>query len=259
MGWVLLKTLTLLGVSSCNGMGAVVVAIDLVAWALVTFHQVELELVKCTELVGAVLASVPMVSIRAATAPTLSFRVGNKVALLNDGALPLKLIAGTLCCAFGKGKFGSKADEASIGEDDKELLFSLADSSSHIIMNNVLTTVGEALKLKRETMPLAEVNYHDITDNDGATFKLKRKHHVVFIPQATQTIAMEDDEGNPGGGATLQASAAALVPAKLWETHCTKLVWSMTWKSKGLMPIRPQIVFMSSGDIGPGQALVISG
>jgi hypothetical protein len=130
------------------------------------------------------------------------------------------------------------------------------NSESLILLNSVLTTVGEALRVKRESTPTAEINYHEMTDVVGKKFTLNRKHHVVFIPQGSQQ-ATEDEEA--GGVSSLQASAAALIPPKAWETKHTMMVWSMTWKSKGLMPIRPQIIFSITGEIGAGQALMLCG
>jgi hypothetical protein len=134
------------------------------------------------------------------------------------------------------------------------LLFSLENSESLIILNSVLTTVGEALRVKRESTPTAEINYHELTDVVGTKFTLNRKHHIVFIPQGSQPATEEEE-----GVSSLQASAAALIPPKAWETKHTQMVWSMTWKSKGLMPIRPQIIFSFSGEIGAGQALMLCG
>lgn len=183
----------------------------------------------------------------------MSIRVGQKISLMNEGEHGVKIMPGVLCCAFGKGKFTAKATLDSV-DTEKDILFTLEDSHSQILFNNVLTTVGEVLKLKRESMPLADINYHDILDDDGVKFKLAQKHHVVFQPQASQQVT----EVEGGGVATLQANAAALVPAGLWQTVYTKLVWSMVWKSKGLMPIRPQIIFTFSGEVLPGEALVIA-
>ena len=143
---------------------------------------------------------------------------------------------------------------------DKEVLFQLESSKTAILFGNILTTVGEVLKQKREGTPTALINYHMVVDDDGSNFKLTRQHNIVFSPQATQT-ASEGIDGEEGAGPAalaLQASAAALLPTDAWETEFTTLVWSCTWKAKGLMPVRPQIIFKADGSIPAGEALMLN-
>jgi len=217
--------------------------------------KIEMNFVSCTELAGHVLASVPMVSIRATKAPTLSFRIGNKLAIMNESAQDIKWNAGTLVCAFGRGKFVSKTDEKAV-DPNKELLFGLENSDSKIIFGGALTTVGEVLKQKQVNLPTACVNYHDLTCTEGGKFNLARKHLVAFVPNAKQ--AVEEEEDAEGGNTTsLQASAGSLVLPTVWDTKYTMRLWSCVWKARGLMPMRPQVVFSCDGVLPPWKALEI--
>ena len=84
---------------------------------------------------------------------------------------------------------------------------------------------------------------------------------VHFIPVGNALAEMSeagqgDDGGEAEGGMTaLQTSAAAVIPAGLWSTHCSRVVFSCKRGANGLMPIRPQVVLTSDVDLGAGKAV----
>jgi hypothetical protein len=56
-----------------------------------------------------------------------------------------------------------------------------------------------------------------------------------------------------------QGSVAAMVPCHLWNTSITAVTWAVQWKpNKGLMPIRPQVMFSDGGSLPAKQAFVIT-
>ena len=44
-----------------------------------------------------------------------------------------------------------------------------------------------------------------------------------------------------------------MIPITHWTTEQTHIVWSAQWKARGLMPIKPQVVFREAGSLGPGR------
>ena len=69
-------------------------------------------------------------------------------------------------------------------------------------------------------------------------------------------VTPEEEDTDEKNNAALQASAGALIKPAAWETHSTTVAWSVEWKpNKGLMPIRPQVVFKSPGTLQGGRAL----
>jgi len=220
------------------------------------------KLTPASDLQGVTLADIPMLSVRAATPLTLKIRVGNKVAVVNNGALPVKVMPGNLVCAFGKGKFVAKASPETVNPD-KEILYDLVDHKSHVMFGSTMAEVGEILKQKQNTLPTANITYHNLVYTEGANFKLNRSHHVCFVPNdvtpAQHAAEAEEgdgaDPGESGSVSSFQASAGAMLPVKTWGTPHTKVIWAVNWKAKGLMPIRPQVVFTTECTIPPGQAL----
>ena len=190
----------------------------------------------------------------------------SKLVICNDGDAEVPWGAGALIAAFGRGKFGAKSSVEEVKEDT-ELLYQLQDSNSPVIFNGALTTVGDVYNARLETHPNAEINYHKVVKSDGSgnDFTLQLEHVVVFTPAAKVTITGPEgstEEGEEGGGdstgTALQASAANMVPAKTWNTSDTMLAWSVQWRAKGLMPIRPQVVFKRAGALPAGRALTLS-
>ena len=82
---------------------------------------------------------------------------------------------------------------------------------------------------------------------------------VNFIPAgnaAAETAEAGDGgDGEAEGVTALQTSAASVIPAPLWASHCSKIVFSCKWAANGLMPIRPQVVLTLDLDLGAGKAV----
>lgn len=190
-------------------------------------QKTEFTTIPCAEVTGHILSTIQMISMRATTSPVLSFRVGHKVYVLNNGTEPLNITKGALICAFGRGSFKHRKPTDTLNPD-KELLYELANNKTEILVNNTWTTVGSALSEKRKDIPTAELNYHELVPMEGENFALKFKHQIVFQPNSQQ----QTQEDETGGLASLQASAGALVQFSKWNNKFTKIVWSCNWKAK---------------------------
>jgi hypothetical protein len=183
--------------------------------------------------------------------------VQNKVAITNEGGQQeICWNQGALVCAFGKGKFASKASPDDF-DPEKEIMFTVKDGTDPILFNGILTTVGDVLAKRRQTHNNAVVNYHDFHEPAPGKFTFEQKHFVVFKPQGSQVAEAggENDSGENDGTAmpSLQATAGTMIPITHWITEQTHIVWSTQWKSRGLMPIRPQVVFREAGSLAPGR------
>ena len=205
------------------------------------------------KVVSQALANIPMLSIKGTTSLTLRIMVQNKVAIMNQGKDDANWNAGVLLAAFGKGAFCAKTAETM--EPDKEILFKLESDESLVIYNNNMVTVGDLLSKRREEDPAATICYHKIVEEPGKPgYKFELTAQVVFQPKARVNLQAEGQEG--GGPGALQASAAAMLPCHTWNTEHTSIMWSVQWKpNKGLMPIRPQVVFKEDGSLAPGKAI----
>ena len=75
---------------------------------------------------------------------------------------------------------------------------------------------------------------------------------------ADQINNVHDDEDIAKNGSPLQATGGALTRVSMWETEHTSVLWSVQWKAKGLMPIRPRVVFKAAGALMQGRALQLN-
>lgn len=218
---------------------------------------------------GIVLKNVPLISIKALTPLTMRMMMQDRVVICNTGdKQEVCWQQGALICAFGKGKFSAKSSESDVDED-KEILFKLESHKDLVIYNGAVMAVGDIIKRRKATHTTAVVNYHEMTENTEKPneFTLALSHWVVFKPQFLQQVGgddqggmnQEDEEGENQSGAntkaSLQASAGVMIPMKKWDSNHSELLWSVQWKAKGLMPIRPQVVFRGSGSLGIGRAI----
>jgi hypothetical protein len=202
---------------------------------------------------GHVLSNVPMLSVKG-TGVSLRIMTQSKAAMVHEGGDEVTWTAGTLVAAFGRGSFAAKSMDKV--ELDKEVPFLLESSTSEVIFNGELTTVGAVLQKKMETDPTAFIAYHKVVEEPGKDdFKLTQTASVVFVPK--NKVNIEADGGEEGEGAVaLQASAAAMIECNKWNGKHTKVLWTLTWKPpRGFMPQRPQVVLSDGGKIVAGKAL----
>ncbi len=195
-------------------------------------QKTELTTIPCAEVTSLELSKFQMMSMRATQNPILSFRIGNKVYVLNEGTEPLQITKGALVCAFGRGSFKHRKATDTLSPD-KELLYELPNSDTEVLVNNVWTTVGKALAEKKKDIPTADLNYHELVPTEGENFSLKLKHQIVFQPNSQQ----QNQEDETGGLASLQASAGAMIQFTKWSSKFTKIVWSCNWKAKRGSPM----------------------
>ena len=50
-----------------------------------------------------------------------------------------------------------------------------------------------------------------------------------------------------------------MIDHDFWNTDLTEITWSVQWKpTKGLMPVRPMVVFSSAGTLPPKKAVFLN-
>ena len=205
---------------------------------------------------GNILAEVPVVSVKANVPLTLRIMMQHKFALVNTGDVPVSWRAGSLLCAYGKGKFVAKDSEDDF--TDAELSYHLKGSQSLVLYNGVLQKLEDVLAERQKTHPDACVAYHQMEPGEGnEKFGLSRKNFVAFVPTGGKPVIPKESETDPDDDTptALQASAASMVPWRSWTTADTDTVWSVTWKALGLMPVRPQVVLLVDGVLEAGMGL----
>ena len=150
---------------------------------------------------------------------------------------------------FGKGKF--RAIEGKNVQEDNEILFELKSSADPVIINGDLTTVGDALKERRKAKPDAKIVYHDMVEAPGESFEftLHLRQKVAFRPEGRMQATNNEDDV-----VASQTNIAGQVPLQIWSNADTGICWNVHWKQNGLMPIRPQVVFLKEGQVPAGRA-----
>ena len=218
-------------------------------------------LIDCAKVPSSHLAMMPMLSIKATPPIQLKFMIQEKVVIMNEGAQEVSWGRGALVCAFGKGKFMAKTGDDSAEDIEKWIHYKLDSCNTEVLLHGGLKPLKDVIEERKKTHANPKIMYYTMGDNpeDPNAFILEKSHDVYFSPVNPMVTAEEDKEKaeeDNKKNAALQASAGALIKPAAWETHSTTVAWSVEWKpNKGLMPIRPQVVFKSPGTLQGGRAL----
>lgn len=152
---------------------------------------------------------------------SIHVKTGNRPYVVNVSEASQTLVAGTVVCAFGRGKFvRHQANQADVADAKKEISYDLSGPESLVIHNGNLTRLGDLVEAKRKSgpSPLVKVNYFELTDKpeDGkpGNFTLKKLHDLRF--QAQQTVQVELT-GN-GENVVSQLNMASLLPLEAWRS-----------------------------------------
>ena len=195
---------------------------------------------------GQVVAEVLLTSLKCSVPAKLSIRMQHRAYVVNDTGSDIAFEPGCLLAAWGRGRFKAK-DPADI-DMEKEAPFEVTSGEALVLVNNELTTCAAALQAKRMTDPDAGVLYHSYQELPCGGLSFTRNHVVAFIPEGK--ISMDD--------VALQASAACLLPVPTWSGPWAGVIWSCSWRPRGLMPIRPQVCFLKGGILPNGRALKLA-
>jgi hypothetical protein len=195
---------------------------------------------------GQVVTEVLLTSLKCSVPAKLSIRMQHRVYVINDSGSDIAFESGCLIAAWGRGKFKAKAVEDI--DVEKEIPFEVTTGEALVLVNNELTTFAAALQAKRPADPDAGVLYHSYQELPSGGLSFRRNHVVAFVPEGK--IALDD--------AALQASAACLVPVPTWRGPWASVIWSCSWRPRGLIPIRRQVCFLKGGVLPNGRALGIA-
>ena len=135
----------------------------------------------------------------------------------------------------------------------------------YVIFEGRFQMLLEVVNARRAREPHAKIAYYDLQPSASGplgSFTLTPVHSVMFCPEGyTMLVDKPADDDEPAEGqknppASLQASAAASVPASVWQERShVGLAFSVKWTAAGLTPVRPQVVSLSDFSIPPGRAL----
>ena len=140
-------------------------------------------------------------------------------------------------------------------DSDKLLLYDV--SSCEIVLHNgKVESLGDLLLQKQSEKGKASICYHDVSVKAGTEanqFDIVRKHEVYFKPTAKVAGEEEGTELKLNKGA---GSFAALVPlTTLNSLKHAKVLWSVKWALKGLMPIKPHLCMFDEVVLDGGKAM----
>ena len=178
--------------------------------------------------------------------------------IINTSEVKVTLAAGTVVAGFGIGSFQHQPRQGSqVAEVDRDKLLLYDASSCEIVLHNgKLESLGDLLLQKQTEKGKASICYHDVSVKAGTEanqFEIVRKHEVYFKPAAK--VAGEEEGSdlklNKGTG-----SFAALVPlTTLNGLKHAKVLWSVRWALKGLMPIKPHLCIFDEMVLDGGKAV----
>ena len=131
--------------------------------------------------------------------------VGSRIFLSNRQSADVVLPAGLVLAGFYKGKWWQLKGDNDDGVSPADFAFDLQDATTPIMLGNKYTTVGTAIKQKRETDPTqATVCYYDLHDapkaDDPSFFRLSVKYRVYFKSQDPPAKVKEEPGNEDGGG-----------------------------------------------------------
>ena len=183
----------------------------------------------------------------------LSVRAGHEVYIVNTSSdSSSSWQAGSTIAGFGKGEWKTTArvdGNVAAYDDTKEFLFALQSSNDNVMLGNVLKTIRQVVEERRSTNPDVKINYHKINEtpqeNDPGAFGLDRLNDIFFVPSVS-----DDPKASVG-----QSAVARIVPIGSWTRGIAGLTWVVKWTSKGLMPVRPQIVSLRPLTVTPQHAV----
>ena len=168
--------------------------------------------------------------------PFLQIRVGSGIYLTNKGSTDMVLGANLAVAGFGKGSF--KALSANTDVTDKQHQFLLKSSSDMVVLNNVVTSLGQIILEKRESQPDISVNYHKIVPDEADP--------KVFTLEATHCIAFTLKEDGADNKDPTMMNIGAKMPFQVWNNQCLYVIWHVRFGPKGLVPVKPGI-FLKGG------------
>ncbi len=176
--------------------------------------------------------------------------VGPKMFVVNTSDKPIKIVAGSLLCGFGKGKFDRNVG----GKYNPEChhMFTIKTCDDPVFLLK-LTTVKEVVVEQKAKDPEVKLAYHSMFEVSGAdkmAFGVKQEHEIFFVPAYTS------GEETAGKQPIAQGSVGAVLPPTAFDgSHCVVKTWAVKWAAIGLMPVRPLVLFRVTCDILAGQAL----
>ena len=144
-------------------------------------------------------------------------------------------------------------------DSDKLLLYNV--SSCEIVLHNgKLESLGDLLFQKQTEKGKASICYHDVSVKAGTEanqFDIIRKHDVYFKAAAKVAGEEEGTELKLNKGTR---SFAALVPfTTVSSLKHAKVLWSVKWALKGLMPIKPHLCIFDEMGFDGGKAVKLWG
>ena len=172
---------------------------------------------------------------------------GNRLFLLNDGGEDVEIPEGMFIVGFGKGKWhyaGEEDSENKVAVGETGLVYSLTSSNDVVIMNGSRKLLGNVVAEKKATSAEVTINYFTMTPEPGneSSFTLEPSFNVFFKPQGRMAAEADpadgEGEGKPILPSITQTNAGAHVPACLWNSNLTEILWSVKWHTAGLMPTR---------------------
>ena len=130
------------------------------------------------------------------------------------------------------------------------IVFKMVDQGTEVIFNGNYVSVGDVLLEQRKKKPDCQVNYHtaECLPSDPSKVSVKTTRQVAFE-------GLDDEQ--PGGKVSV-TNLGNRCELELWKTKFSDVVWHVRWTAKGLMPIKPSVVFTEDIAIPAGHAALLA-
>ena len=151
---------------------------------------------------------------------------------------------------MGRGTFKSFRDDQEI-DAAIYVPIELEASSTNVIFNGLVTTLGRVILDKQKTEPQVKIAYHEIVPSEtrAGEFTLKVLHRVVFEKRESET----DSTSTP----YTQNNIGSAVPFSRWRNNVSDIIWAVGWTAKGLNARKPLVYTRVGMKISTAHAVVV--
>lgn len=178
-------------------------------------------------------------------APFYQIRTGHQLYLVNKSDSEWQSSSLCMIAGYGKGSFKLiKPNDTETNVSDM-IQFKLESHDDMVVFNGQLVTMGHVMNDQFAKKPDTEVCYHKLTcsENNPKEFTLEQTHNIMFSPVR--------EEGDCKLG-----SVASREPVQSYKSApCLRLLWTVRFTAKGLMPVKPGVYLMGAVSLPAGKAL----
>jgi len=199
-------------------------------------------IVDAKDITDSLLAEAQMVG---KVAPFYQIRTGHQLYVVSKSASDWQSPSLCMVAGYGKGSFKLIKPNDTETDVSEKIQFKMESQDDIVVFNGQLVTLGQVMNEQFAKKPDTEVCYHKLTcsENNPKEFTLEQTHNIMFSPVR--------EEGDCKLG-----SVASREPVQSYKSApCLRLLWTVRFTAKGLMPVKPGVYLTGSVLLPAGKAL----